>query len=94
VPLQGAKHGRFLTRSNGNEIKTLEDFFHHELKDFYSAEKQITKALPKIIKAAASADLQEALKSHLDETKHQIARLKEVFGKIGLSAPGAKQWRG
>jgi ferritin-like metal-binding protein YciE len=72
------------------KMKTLEDLFHHELKDLYSAEMQITKALPKMIKAVTSADLQQALQSHLEETEHQIARLDEVLGKIELSAWGAK----
>jgi ferritin-like metal-binding protein YciE len=72
------------------KMKTLEDLFHHELKDLYSAEKQITKALPKMIKAASSEDLQECLKSHLEETEHQIARLEDVFGKLGISSRGTK----
>src|SRR5205809_794894 len=72
------------------KMKTLEDLFHHELKDLLSAEKQITKALPKIIKAATSEDLKQALQSHFDETEHQIARLEEAFQKLNLSPRGAK----
>src|SRR5262249_19317007 len=60
------------------------------LKDLYSAEKQITKALPKMIKAVTSNDLQEALKSHLDETEHQIARLDDALERLGISTRGVK----
>ncbi len=50
--------------------KTFEDFFVDELKDLYSAEKQITQALPKMIEAASSDELKEALQNHLEETKN------------------------
>jgi len=66
-------------------MKTLDDLLAHELKDLYSAEKQILKALPKMIKAASSEDLQEALQNHLAETEHQVTRLDEIFEKLDLS---------
>lgn len=72
------------------KMKTLEDLFHHELKDLFSAEKQITRALPKMIKAATSGDLQDALSSHLEETEHQITRLEDVCQRLGISTRGAK----
>jgi len=60
----------------------LHDAFIDELRDVYHAEKQITKALPKMIKAATSDELREAFDNHLEETKGQIARLEEVFASL------------
>jgi ferritin-like metal-binding protein YciE len=57
----------------------LEEFFVNELKDVYGAEKQITKALPKMMKAATSEELKQALEEHLAVTEEQIARIEEVF---------------
>jgi ferritin-like metal-binding protein YciE len=59
--------------------KTLEDLFLHTLQDIYHGEKQITKALPKMAKAATSPKLTEALQTHLRETEGQIERLEKVF---------------
>jgi len=61
---------------------TLHDAFIDELRDVYHAEKQVTKALPKMIKAATSDELREAFDNHLEETKGQIARLEEVFASL------------
>ena len=61
---------------------TLHDAFIDELRDVYHAEKQITKALPKMIKAASSDELRQAFETHLEETKTQISRLEEVFASI------------
>ena len=61
---------------------TLHDAFIDELRDVYHAEKQITKALPKMIKAATSDELRQAFETHLDETKTQIGRLEEVFASL------------
>ena len=60
-------------------VETMHDLFLNELKDLYSAEKQITKALPKMAKAAASPELREAFTSHLRETEGHVKRLEEVF---------------
>ena len=54
---------------------TLHDAFIDELRDVYNAEQQITKALPKMIKAATSPDLKQAFTAHLEETKEQVARV-------------------
>ncbi|HEI8866223.1 ferritin-like domain-containing protein [Serratia sp. AKBS12] len=59
-------------------IKTLKDLFIHALSDVYSAEKQITKALPKLARAASSEDLANAFKAHLEETQGQIERLDKL----------------
>jgi len=72
------------------KMKTLEDLLHHELKDLYSAEKQLLKALPKMAKAATSEDLKEAIESHLEETEQQFKRLEEIFDKLDLPARGPK----
>ena len=56
------------------EMSSLQDLFVEELKDLYSAENQLVKALPKVIKTASAPQLQEALQNHLKET--QILRLR------------------
>ena len=65
------------------ESKTLHDAFIDELRDLYNAEKQITKALPKMIKAANAAPLADAFQSHLKQTEGQIKRLEQVFESLG-----------
>lgn len=60
-------------------IKNLDDLFVHTLQDVYYAEQRITKALPKMIEKVADTQLQEAFRSHLEETKGQIKRLEQVF---------------
>ena len=69
--------------------KTLETLFHDTLKDIYFAEHEITKALPKMAKAAQSRELRSAFEKHLKETKGQIDRLDKVFAIIGKK-PQAK----
>ncbi|MEQ4532030.1 MAG: ferritin-like domain-containing protein [Mixta sp.] len=59
-------------------IKTLEDLFIHDLSDVYSAEKQISRALPKMARAASDEKLIEAFKTHLEETQGQIERLDQL----------------
>jgi ferritin-like metal-binding protein YciE len=59
-------------------VGTLEELLIDELKDLYSAEKQIIRALPKIIKAVSSTELQEGLSNHLEETKGQVTRLEKI----------------
>ena len=61
---------------------TLHDAFIDELRDTYDAEKQLTKALPKLAKAARSPELQAAFEEHLEETRGQIDRLEAVFESI------------
>jgi ferritin-like metal-binding protein YciE len=62
---------------------TLHEMMVEEIKDLYHAEKQLTKALPKMAKAATNEDLREALQMHLEETQEQITRLEEVFESLG-----------
>jgi ferritin-like metal-binding protein YciE len=64
------------------EAGTLHDAFIDELRDTYDAEKQLTKALPKLAKAASNPKLRQAFESHLEETQDQIARLEQVFESL------------
>jgi ferritin-like metal-binding protein YciE len=75
------------------KLNSLEEVFAQELKDIYDAEKQITKALPKMIKAASSEELQAALSEHLEQTHQQIERLDRIFESLGES-PGRKKCSG
>ena len=67
---------------------TLHDAFIDELRDSYDAERQLTKALPKLAKAASSPELREAFETHLEETRHQIERLEQVFESLGEKVRG------
>jgi ferritin-like metal-binding protein YciE len=67
---------------------TLHDAFVDELRDTYDAEKQMTKALPKMAKAAGSEELRAAFEAHLEETRGQIERLEEVFAALEEKARG------
>ena len=69
-------------------VESLEELFLDELKDLYSAEKQITKALPKMVKAATSPELKDAFQSHLDETNGQIERLETIFEMLKKKGTG------
>ena len=71
-------------------IGNIEELMVSELKDLYSAEKQITKALPKLIKAATSQELKQALQSHLEETEGQVERLDQVSEILGKRLTGKK----
>ena len=70
------------------EAGTLHDAFIDELRDTYDAEKQLTKALPKLAKAATNVKLRTAFESHLRETEGQIARLEQVFESLDEKVRG------
>src|SRR5688500_587987 len=70
------------------EAGTLHDAFIDELRDTYDAERQLTKALPKLAKAASSPELRDAFESHLEETKNQIERLESVFASLDEKVRG------
>ena len=72
------------------ELDTLKDLYVEELKDLYSAEKQLVKALPKMAKAANSPELQKAFKAHLRQTAEHAARLEKICGELGVSPRGKK----
>lgn len=72
------------------KLQTLEDLLHHELKDLYSAENQLVKALPKMAKAAANPELASGFTLHLEETEGQVARLDKIAEIIGKKLGGHK----
>ena len=72
------------------KMKTLHDLYIHELKDLYSAEKQLLKALPKMAKAATNDQLREALESHLEETETQAERLEKLLKELDTTTRGPK----
>jgi len=67
-------------------IDSLKKLLTEELKDIYDAERQLTKALPKMVKAASSDELRVALSEHLEVTRQQVARLEQVFDLLGEKA--------
>ncbi len=71
-----------------NGTGTLHDAFLDELRDLYDAEKQLTKALPKLAKAATSPKLRDAFASHLEETRGHVDRLELVFEGLNEKARG------
>ena len=72
------------------KIESLEDLFTHCIQDLHSAETQITKALPKLVKKARSPELKEALQNHLQETERQITRLETIARNCDFSPKGKK----
>jgi ferritin-like metal-binding protein YciE len=72
------------------ELASLKDLYVNELKDLYSAENQLVKALPKMAKAASSAELQDGFKEHLEQTKGHVERLEEIFEKLQTTPKGKK----
>ena len=67
---------------------TLEELMIDELRDLYSAENQILKALPKIAKAVSSGELKTGLKEHIEQTKVQVERLKQIFANLSKKPTG------
>lgn len=81
---------QFANAGQGAEDSMLLEFFVDELKDIYWAEKHLTKALPKMKKAATSAELQTAFSDHLEATNEHVARLEQVFELLGEKAQAKK----
>jgi ferritin-like metal-binding protein YciE len=71
-------------------LATLHDLMVHELKDLYSAERQLVRALPKMSKNANSDELRTAIDNHLAETEEQVSRLEQIFESLGESPRGKK----
>lgn len=71
-------------------LESLEELLQEEVKDLYDAEKQLTKALPKLAKKATSPELKEAIEEHLGQTEEHVARLEQVFEHLGMPARGKK----
>lgn len=72
------------------ELETLRDLYVHELKDLYSAERQMMKAMPKMVKAATNRQLANAFTQHLEQTKKQAQRLEELLAAHGETTRGPK----
>src|SRR4029079_3807597 len=72
------------------EMESLKELYVEELKDLYSAEKQLVKALPKMAKNATNAELQQAFTKHLEETQGHVERLEQIFEMLGERAGGKK----
>jgi ferritin-like metal-binding protein YciE len=70
--------------------ETLQSLYVSQLKDLYSAEQQLVKALPKMAKNAESEELSEAFNNHLEETKNQVSRLEQIFESLGETPKGKK----
>jgi len=72
------------------KIRSLQDLFVEELRDLYSAESQLLRALPKMANAASAPQLSKAFQDHLKETEGQVERLETIFMQLGTSAKGKK----
>ncbi len=71
-------------------MNPLEELLHDELKDLYSAENQIIKALPRMAKAASSPELKRAFERHLEETRRQVERLNQIGEALDIRLTGKK----
>lgn len=69
-------------------MKKLQDLFEHQLKDLYSAESQLVKALPKMAEKASDSKLKKAFEDHLKETENQKKRIEEVCEELGIKPTG------
>jgi len=73
------------------KMTSLDELYVDQLKDLYSAESQLIKALPKMAKAAGSSDLRNAFEEHLNQTKHQAERIERIFSERGNGSPKGKK---
>ena len=78
------------TTGAGQGNSQLETFFHDSLKDIYWAEKNLTKALPKMMKKTTTEELRSAIQEHTVQTQEQVARLEQVFEILGKKAQAKK----
>lgn len=70
------------------KLNTLEELFHHELQDLYSAEKQLVKALPEMARAAMNPELAAGFEQHLEETRVHVSRLEKTAQELGITLGG------
>ena len=73
-----------------SELTTIKDLLEEEIKDLYSAEKQLTKAIPKMAKGSNNEELASAFEAHLKETENQVKRLERVAVLLGTEPTGKK----
>jgi ferritin-like metal-binding protein YciE len=71
-------------------LATMQDLFIEQLKDLYSAEKQLVQALPKMAKAATTPELIQAITDHLDQTQNHVSRLEQCFEHLNASSRGKR----
>jgi ferritin-like metal-binding protein YciE len=71
-------------------LDSLHDLLEDEIKDIYDAEKQLTRALPKLAKKATATELKAAFEEHLEQTQEHIARLEQVFDQMGMPVRGKR----
>ncbi|MGA7684686.1 MAG: ferritin-like domain-containing protein [Terriglobales bacterium] len=71
-------------------VNSLQELYVEQLQDLFNAEQQIIKALPKMIEAAQSEELHDALTEHLEVTKKQADRVETICGELGIDADGEK----
>jgi ferritin-like metal-binding protein YciE len=71
-------------------LDSLEELLQEELKDIYDAERQLTKALPKLVKKASAGELQDAFEEHLRQTRQHVERLEQAFEQMGMPVRGKK----
>jgi ferritin-like metal-binding protein YciE len=76
-----------------SELSTIKDLLEEEIKDLYSAEKQLTKAIPKMAKGSNNEELASAFEAHLKETENQVKRLERAAVLLGTE-PGGKKCKG
>jgi ferritin-like metal-binding protein YciE len=80
---------RTTIKAKGNmKLDTLEQLYINELRDLYSAENQLLKALPKMAKGASAPELKDAFEKHFEQTTGHVARLQQLFGQLDESPKG------
>jgi ferritin-like metal-binding protein YciE len=72
------------------EKQSIRELYIDELKDLYSAETQLVKALPKLVKASSNDELQQAFEEHLEQTKEHVSRLEQIFEMLDEKPTGKK----
>ena len=88
MPAKTKKPAKKATEPKPNS--QLEEFFTDSLKDLYWAEKHLTKALPKMQKAATTEELKSAIEEHIAQTEEHVSRLEQVFELMGKKAQAKK----
>jgi ferritin-like metal-binding protein YciE len=93
---QGTSAHESTARETAMKMRTLQDLLVHEIKDLYSAEKQLLKVLPKMAKAATHAELKQGFETHLGETEEQVNRLERIMEtmEIPTRVPKCKAMEG
>ena len=82
--------GQILNTRGNMSKNSLKELYVEELKDLFSAENQLTKALPKMAKAASSDELRQGFEEHLEQTRGHVERLQQIFEQLGEKATGKK----